>query len=60
MTTLTTIDAETIYHIPTDTFAQWCREGKLPATKIGGGWQMARIRHLQDAPRAGIPWQGQT
>ncbi len=41
MTTLTTKDAETIYHIPAETFAQWCREGKLPATKVSGEWRMA-------------------
>ena len=41
MSALTTQDAEAIYHIPAATFAQWCRVGKLPATKIGGEWQMA-------------------
>ena len=41
MQNLSTKEAEIIYHIPADTFAQWCREGKLPATKVGGEWQMA-------------------
>ncbi len=40
-TKLTTKDAETIYHIPAATFAEWCREGKLPAHKAGGEWQLA-------------------
>ena len=41
MATLTTQDAEIIYHIPGETFAQWCRESRLPATKVGGEWQIA-------------------
>jgi hypothetical protein len=49
MRTLTTVEAETIYHIPAATFAQWCREGTLRASKVGGEWQMARIHPLQRA-----------
>ena len=42
MRTLTTEEAETIYHVPAATFAQWCHEGKLAgASKVGGEWQLA-------------------
>ncbi len=41
MQNLSTKDAETIYHIPAASFAEWCREGKLHASKVSGEWQMA-------------------
>ncbi len=43
MRILTTTDAEQLYRIPANTFAQWCQEGKiLGATKINNRWQFSQ------------------
>ena len=41
-TWLTTADAEEIYHIPAQTFAAWCRDGKIKAQKESGEWRMTQ------------------
>ena len=47
MQTLATRGAETICHISADTIVELHREGKLPASKIGGKWwQIVRIHSL--------------
>ena len=43
MRLLTTKEAEQLYGIPADTFAQWCREEKiLGASQTSGRWQFTQ------------------